>query len=282
MEIDRSYTAKGYAARRRKTLYIVIHYTGNKKDSAKANAQYFAREKKLAGAHFFVDATGVYASTPEANTAFSVGKLYNSKHAPLWRKCMNSNSLNIEIACDAGGYTSTQGAINNAIELTKIKMREYGIPASHVVRHYDVCGKDCPGYWLDDGKWEREFHGRLSGSAPAQAPQATASRPRYTYSQRVKDYQQAYNTSYGGDGKLAEDGLNGPATKASFNNVMIKYRRPYDGHHAMVKFIQRTVGAKADGYYGQDTKDKVIEWQRSHGLTADGIVGPATISAMVA
>jgi len=29
-------------------------------------------------------------------------------------------------------------------------MKKYKIPASHVIRHYDVCGKQCPGWdgWL--------------------------------------------------------------------------------------------------------------------------------------
>ncbi|MNL91347.1 Autolytic lysozyme [compost metagenome] len=36
-----------------------------------------------------------------------------------------------------------------------------------------------------------------------------------------------------------------------------------------------------DGYFGQQTKNAVIAFQRQHGLAADGIVGPATWASIV-
>ena len=49
--------------------------------------------------------------------------------------------------------------------------------------------------------------------------------------------------------------------------------------------IQDWLGQKADGIYGKDTKAAVKRWQRRNGLTADGlvadgVVGPATWSAL--
>ena len=37
---------------------------------------------------------------------------------------------------------------------------------------------------------------------------------------------------------------------------------------------------KADGIFGKNTKNAVLAFQRDYGLTADGIVGPATLQAM--
>ncbi len=37
----------------KKTRYIVVHYTSNRGDTAKNNADYFVREKIKASAHFF-------------------------------------------------------------------------------------------------------------------------------------------------------------------------------------------------------------------------------------
>lgn len=37
--------------------------------------------------------------------------------------------------------------------------------------------------------------------------------------------------------------------------------------------IQKAVGVSADGVYGARTKEAVAVWQKSHGLTSDGIVG---------
>lgn len=169
-----------YGPKRKKSdcWYIVIHYDGNKKSSAEANAKYFAREKVKAGANVFVDGKGVWKSTPITNVPFSVGVLHNSKYAKLWRKCTNKNSINIEICCDAGNYKPTAKAVENAIELTKYYMQKYGIPQSRVVRHKDVCGKKCPAYWWDDNKWKNEFWNKLGNQATAVAASAsTSSKP---------------------------------------------------------------------------------------------------------
>jgi hypothetical protein len=44
--------------------------------------------------------------------------------------------------------------------------------------------------------------------------------------------------------------------------------------------IQRCVGTTADGRYGAYTVSAVKRWQKAHGLTPDGIVGPKTWAAM--
>jgi N-acetyl-anhydromuramyl-L-alanine amidase AmpD len=49
---------------------------------------------------------------------------------------------------------------------------------------------------------------------------------------------------------------------------------------AIVKSIQKVVGAFPDGIWGRLTTQCVKEWQKAHNLTADGIVGPATLSKM--
>ena len=51
-------------------------------------------------------------------------------------------------------------------------MRQYGIPADRVIRHYDVTGKACPGVvgWNplsgSDAAW-KSFHAAISGQADA-------------------------------------------------------------------------------------------------------------------
>lgn len=48
----------------------------------------------------------------------------------------------------------------------------------------------------------------------------------------------------------------------------------------MVKQIQKTVGAYPDGIWGTVTTECLKRWQKDHGLTADGIAGPATLAVM--
>lgn len=54
-----------------------------------------------------------------------------------------------------------------AAELTRYLMNKYGVPASHVIRHYDVTGKICPNpyvYNTSAHTWD-EFKRKISGQA---------------------------------------------------------------------------------------------------------------------
>ena len=43
-----------------------------------------------------------------------------------------------------------------------------------------------------------------------------------------------------------------------------------------VKVLQKKLGIAVDGFFGSDTENAVIKYQKSHGLTPDGIVGQRT------
>jgi peptidoglycan hydrolase-like protein with peptidoglycan-binding domain len=48
-----------------------------------------------------------------------------------------------------------------------------------------------------------------------------------------------------------------------------------------VKQLQRKLSVKpVSGYFGQETRQAVKRFQRRHGLTADGVAGPATLRAL--
>ena len=59
---------------------------------------------------------------------------------------------------------------------------------------------------------------------------------------------------------------------------MVTYREGSKG--AVVKQIQKVVGCYPDGIWGRLTTESVKAWQLAHSLTADGIVGPATLAKM--
>ena len=160
--------------------YIVMHYTGNQTDTAKANANYFAGGDRGASAHFFVDANSIYQSVDLNNAAWHCGKNYGSGN--LFGKCTNLNSIGIEM-CSTNGSIETK-TINRAVDLVKWLMQKYSIPASNVVRHYDVCSKRCPGWagWLppNEGKWTA-FKAQIgAGPAPAPAPKPAQSGVPFT------------------------------------------------------------------------------------------------------
>ena len=53
--------------------YLVIHFTANDGDTAKNNADYFAREAPGVSAHFFVDEKEIWQSVREKDIAWHCG-----------------------------------------------------------------------------------------------------------------------------------------------------------------------------------------------------------------
>lgn len=77
---------------------------------------------------------------------------------------------------------------------------------------------------------------------------------------------------------LVADGIWGPKTTASVNEIL---SRPTDGvtykhYEYATRYIQYRVGGSIDGIFGNGTKVNVQNWQASHGLIQDGVVGQAT------
>lgn len=152
--------------------YIVIHYVGAL-GGAKANCQYYGGGDRQASAHYFVGFDGeIWQCVEDANVAWHCGA--NSYVHP---ECRNANSIGIEM-CVRKRNTASLGAeehdwyfedatVSSAVELTKYLMNKYGVPADHVIRHYDVTGKICPNpYVYNDGNhtWS-QFKTSLSGGS---------------------------------------------------------------------------------------------------------------------
>lgn len=149
--------------------YIVVHYTAGNGDTAMNNAQYFHNNSGLqASAHYFVDEHSVVQSVRDTDGAWHCGGPLESSHHPLHNICMNRNSLGVEMCSDKvnGKYVITAQTVDRTVELVRWLMDKYGIDVDHVVRHYDVTGKDCPEPWVyDEGLW-RKFKARLTAKDP--------------------------------------------------------------------------------------------------------------------
>ena len=138
-----------YGGLRGVTRYIVIHYTGNANDTARANANYFANNRVGASAHYFVDDNEIYSSVPEGYIAWHC----ETRGMSFKCACRNNNSIGIEL-CTCGNYQISDKTAERAAELVKSLMEKYDVPVDRVIRHYDVCGKRCPAPWVDDvNKW---------------------------------------------------------------------------------------------------------------------------------
>lgn len=134
--------------RKKKTVkYIVIHYTGNKGDTAKGNVNYFATSNtRKAGAHFFVDQDGHIArSIPMNRTAWAVGGDQRDGmkgEGKYYGKCTNFNSVSIEL-CDIVNKNPSAKMIKSTKKLIKY-IKKYCPNAKIICRHWDINGKHCP------------------------------------------------------------------------------------------------------------------------------------------
>ena len=140
--------------------YVVMHYTGNQKDTAKANAEYFSGAGRNASAHFFVENTKIYQSVGLKDVAWHCGaKTY--RHAD----CRNANSVGIEMCCTAGNYRISEKTKQNAAYLCAYICRMLGIGAcqvdQYVLRHWDITGKNCPAQMVTNEEEWKEFKNKV-------------------------------------------------------------------------------------------------------------------------
>lgn len=225
--------------------YIVIHYTGNDTDTAIANAKYFRLIPRGASAHFFVDERECYQVVADCDTAWAVGKKYGN--APFWGRCTNYNSISIEMCSQHGRIAND--TFKNTVELTKELMQKYRVSVDRVIRHYDVCHKQCPGWngWIgsDEHIWH-EFKAQLG-------------QPNNVTIKQVKTVIRANNDD-----------------KREIIKIGQGHSNNFTGHIIV-----------ADGIIGAETKKQMVRvLQRGLNLdynarlAEDGILGNATIGAL--
>lgn len=138
---------------KRTIQYLVIHFTAGSSsagDSETKTRNVFLNRN--ASADFVVDDDTMLQVNPNPKNYYcwAVGDGKGPKTVT------NRNSVSIEICStlekgttakvpNHSGWSFTDAAIDNAVALSKIIMREYNIPIECVVRHYDATGKICPG-----------------------------------------------------------------------------------------------------------------------------------------
>ena len=173
----------------RNIKYIVIHYTGNPTDTAKANGNYFRNVNRGASAHYFVDNNFIVQCVEDKDAAWAVGRNYGSNN--LYGIVTNENSISIEM-CSVNGSIAP-ATFNNTVTLTKELMARYGIPASNVYRHFDVCSKQCPGWagWGtkagDNGSEWNRFKAALVYVPPVKPAENPANKKSYKVAGKSKN-----------------------------------------------------------------------------------------------
>ena len=65
----------------------------------------------------------------------------------------NAGTLHIEVCYSKAGGEFESASISALRELVQELMKKYSISAGNVLRHYDLTGKYCPWYYVDENRW---------------------------------------------------------------------------------------------------------------------------------
>lgn len=129
---------------------VVIHYVGNPNTSAAANRNYFeslkdGAEEIYASAHFIVGLEGeVVQCIPLTEWAYAS----NSR---------NGDTVSVEVCHPDETGEFSPVTYDRTVELTAWLCSTFGLTADDVLRHYDVSGKICPKYYVENEDAWRGF-----------------------------------------------------------------------------------------------------------------------------
>lgn len=152
--------------------YIVLHYTSNTGDTALNNVKYFRDTVTKSSAHYFVSDDSIYQSVPITRAAYSVGlgsmKEPYFKYPTMWKIINNTNSISIEMCGSKQGPEASEKTKETTAKLVADLLEKLNLTPARVYRHYDVTGKPCPKWAVDDEmKWlemrlliNKEFYGK--------------------------------------------------------------------------------------------------------------------------
>lgn len=144
---------------------IVIHWIGNAGTTAENNAKYFdglkvgkknsTGEYIYASSHYIIGNDGVVVRcVPESEVAYHASKA-------------NSYSIGVEICHPDWSGKPTEKAYDSLVNLLVELCRRYKLePTQAIIRHFDVIGKICPKYYVENvgafKKLKEEVKGKMT------------------------------------------------------------------------------------------------------------------------
>ena len=127
---------------------IVVHYTANPGSSAVANRNYSEKLKDSqdtkVSSHFVVGLEGeIIQCIPTKEIAYASNN-------------RNTDTLSIECCHPDETGEFTEDTYDSLVQLTAWLCKRFSLEKDDVIRHYDVTGKDCPRYFVqNEDAWEQ-------------------------------------------------------------------------------------------------------------------------------
>lgn len=128
---------------------IVIHYTANPGTTAEQNRNYFDglkdSRKTRASSHFIV---GIKGEIVQCVPTWEIAYASNER---------NADTVSIETCHKTKEGTYTRETYESMVHLTAWLCEKFGLTEEDVIRHYDVTGKNCPKYFVENENAWKEF-----------------------------------------------------------------------------------------------------------------------------
>jgi N-acetylmuramoyl-L-alanine amidase CwlA len=273
METKEMYLDQGHLNRPKNKLSkvtgVVVHWTANEARGAdtEANRDYFNRKWRTidgvpyelanlkgkpvkyrkASAHLIVDDTKLVECLPwkkgEAEEGYHVGAAsYNSTTLKkLSTQSPNMCTIGLEICVNADG--DFKKAYANAIQVTVMMIKEHDLGIDDLYRHYDVTGKHCPGFFVDDS-YAKKYLGMTASAGWTKfiSEVKAALSPSVTPVPKPTAYCKVYQ--------------NGKIYKYEFNTT--------DGAVGCAKDLFKQSGGKDNSIYATDAKGNTIYTPSKH------------------
>ena len=123
---------------------IVIHYVGNPGSTAQQNHDFYTSASSNVSSHFIVGLKGeIIQCIP----------LEERSAASNWR---NGDTISIEVCHPDSTGKFNDRTYNSLVKLTVWLEEICDLNEEHIIRHYDITGKECPRYFVKhEDKWEQ-------------------------------------------------------------------------------------------------------------------------------
>jgi len=134
---------------------IVIHYTANPGSTAMQNRNYFEGLKDTgatdASSHFIVGLEGeIVQCVPTWEVAYASNR-------------RNSDTVSIETCHWTEEGTYTEETYESMVQLTAWLCEKFDLTEKDIIRHYDITGKICPKYFVDNEEAWEQFKADVRG-----------------------------------------------------------------------------------------------------------------------
>lgn len=123
---------------------IVLHYVANPGTTAVQNRNWYANPQSEVSSHFLVGIDGeVILCVPLSEKSSASNE-------------RNRDTISIEVCHEDETGQFSEAAYQSVVKLCAYLLERYGLHEEDIIRHYDVTGKLCPLYFVEnEAAWEK-------------------------------------------------------------------------------------------------------------------------------